>query len=485
MNAIKNIKNFSAIVLLVLMTNCSLDEEVYTFISKDEFYNNGEEALAGVDGVYATLDGMFNQSAIIIGDLPTHIGYSDASGGADWELFESLQYDSFSGSIDALWNNGYKVINQTNGLLATLPEIENIEEDFRKRLTGETQFLRALAYFTLVRTYKNVVYRTEETTSLENLDATNQGTEQQVYDLIINDLKSAESSLPSAYSGRDIGRATSGAAKALLAKVYLQRSGMGMANEYDLAAAKAKEVMDAGTYQLWQGNYGDLWLLDNENKPEYGSIFEIQFTGGITNNGLWSASGSGGNGTVYEGYRGLAGDPNFYESWDKTDGRYEGTWYTEMILNGDTVSYPSSTFVLPATVKYKAGFTEAVPDRLGTNIKVLRYADVLLMHSEAVNEAQGPVAEAYTGVNQVRERAGLAPLSGLSQEELREAIRRERELELAFEGHSLFDLQRYGVDVFLEKVQVRYPNADAHLMIMPIPQREVDNNEEIVQNEGY
>lgn len=474
------------LIIVLITTNCSLDEKVYTFISSDNFYNNGEEAQAGVDGIYATIDGMYNQAAVLIGDLPTHIGYSDASGGADWDILEKMQYDPFSGSIDGLWNTGYSTINRANGLIAKIPDIIDINEGVRNRMLGESKFLRALAYFTLVRAYKNIVIKTEETTDLSNLNHSNEGTESKVYELIISDLMDAETKLPVAYSGNSIGRATSGAAKALLAKVYLQQSGIGIANNYDKAEAKAKEIIDSNIYKLFQGNYGDIWFLSNENKPEFGSIFEIQFTGGLTDNGLWNATGSANStGTVWEGYQGLAGDPSFYDSWDRSDKRFNGTWFWEKVVKGKKITYPDPLFTYPGTVKYKAGFLVTVPERLGANIKILRFADVLLIHSEAVNESKGSVSDAYFGINKVRERAGLTPLSGLSKEELRQAIRRERELELCFEGHSLFDLQRYGESVFLEKVRKRYPNAGGHLMIMPIPQREVDNNNLLKQNPGY
>jgi hypothetical protein len=250
-------------------------------------------------------------------------------------------------------------------------------------------------------------------------------------------------------------------------------------NEWQLAADKAQEVVNLGVYGLFE-DYSHVFHVDHENGIEH--LFSIQYDGVIPGQSTgWM--------DLEFGAPADGAEPEFYEMWDPADKRLATTFIVEYTdSDGITERYPEDIdiFPVPLVGKFQGG-VNTIPERNGVDHPVLRYADVLLIHSEAINEVSGPSAEAVFGINEVRERAGLALLEPgtLTQETLREAILQERSFELCFETNALYDYQRHGI---LEEKLTFYGwdhFFDPFEYIMPIPQREVDVNPNIEQNPGY
>ena len=307
-----------------------------------------------------------------------------------------------------------------------------------------------------------------------------QASEEAVYEQIISDLKDAENlPKPSELSKEDGGRATAGSAKALLAKVYLTRQ------QWELAAEKAKEVIDLGWYDLFD-DFKDVFDPSKQNGKEH--IFSIQFTGflGITNHMLAISEATfevpGVNGQHYDAYN---TNSDLLKSFDASDTRKNVTFVTQMVSPSNGQTYQLSS---PHFNKYYDNSAVGSQTNSSVNIPVIRYADLLLIYAEALNEIHhGPTTEAYQAIDKVRKRAGIQLLSekspSLSQDDFREAVFEERRKELTYEYNRWFDLSRRGADYFIEKVSAAgKKNVAARHIHLPIPQRELDLNPNLKQN---
>lgn len=387
------------------------------------------------------------------------------------------------------WGTLFNAVNKSNTVIARLPAIQ-MDENVKKRYIAEAKFLRALNYFHLVRLYGGVPLITQETTSLENLQVP-RATVDEIYALIEADLKEAETVLPKSYPASESGRATQGAAKGLLAKVYLTRAGADRSSPYwAQAAAKAKEVIDLGVYDLW-ANYADAFAIANRGGKEF--VFEVQFLTDVRGNNYGRGYGprsaplfpsGGGSGIARV-------TPSLFNAYSAADKRKAVTFMTSFTFNNVTtnlsVTDPDPTKAVSFQKLWDPSAKTAGGE--GKSFTVMRFAEVLLIYAEALNEANnGPTAEGYAAINRVRTRAGLTPLSGLSYAEFREAVWLERRLELAFEHHRRFDLIRTGrlIDaVKAENSQSRNATIQPFHVLLPIPQTEIDANPKLTQNPGY
>ena len=481
-------------LFMILLPACEdmVEEKVFDFLAPQDFYKTEEDAVAAVNAIYSTFSsGNFHRGnhQQIVDQPGEKTSIDPGSHGAYFDI-----YDLSPGMTQTLyfWQGSYDAIHVANVAINRIPEID-MDAGLKTRLIAEARFIRGLLYFNLIRIYGNVPLVTTETTDLNDTDKTNVGTAPEVWQLIIDDLQFAESNLPASYGATDIGRATQGAAEGMLAKVYLQRSGIskfnqqaslwgldGNVNEWQLAADKAQEVINSGIYDLFE-DYSHVFDIDHENGIEH--IFSIQY------DGIIPGQSTGWTDLQFGGTPGDGAEPKFYDMFDPNDLRFETTFIDEFTnAEGITKTYPENPelFPVPLIGKFQGG-TNAIPERSGVDHPVLRYADLLLIHSEALNEISGPSTEAVFGINKVRARAGLAPLdpASLTQEELRNAILQERSFELAFENNALYDYQRHGI---LEEMLTFWgwgQNFDSYEYIMPIPQRDIDVNPNLEQNPGY
>ena len=475
-----------AVVLLALPAcNDLLTETPESFIGPDNFFQSATDAVAAVNGVYAAL--MERSSLLKNGmGLALDAGTDDARVGPQVgqvtnRITGTLAYSSGAARVTNPWGDFYQVITRANDVVDRVPGVE-MPEARRSSIVGEAKFLRALSYFYLVRLYGDVPHLT---TSEDDGSASPRAPAEQVYQQIIQDATDAAAVLPTTWSGADTGRATRGAALTLLAYVHLTRQ------EWDLAASRAKQVIDLGVHSLVP-NYLNAFLPTHKNGPE--DVFSLQATGA---NGVLGTQyvrtyfpremgpGQGGGFAVAQPTMLL------YNSYPAGDYRKEVGYMTRVVnTQGREVN------IYPHVHKYRPSQSVAM-DLGDVNIPIFRYADVLLVYAEALNELGRP-AEAVQYLNMIRARARRGTgnenraqpanyTGSTSRDVLREAIFDERRWELAHEGKRWFDLVRRGEAYFMAKIG-QDPEAvalDPNDMLWPVPQEEMDLNPALTQNPGY
>jgi hypothetical protein len=481
---------FAIIITAVYGCEKKLDLAPVTNPTVNTFYKTPEDAAAAVTGVYSILEDIYTHEAVV---TPNMVSADDAvpflQGNADRRAIWSYNFVSTNSFINNPWALSYQGIQRANVVISRMPGI-SLDENLKKRYIAEAKFIRAIMYFNLVRFYGGVPIVTNETTSLENVEVP-RSTKDEVYALIETDLKEAEAVLPVKHTGTDIGRATQGAARGLLAKVYLTQAGNEVSSpNWAKAAAKAKEVMDMGIYDLWE-NYAD--VFDIRNKVGKESLFEVLYLTDVNGNWhttYWAPRGdprvpSNGFGTVRP-------TKNLYDLYAANDKRKPVTFLTSYVnpTNGATVNLSIDDPNPAVAISFwkLADLTSKVGGGGGKSFPYLRFPDILLVYAEALNEVNGPVMEAYAALNRVRARAGLAPLSGLTKAQFKDAVLTERRLEFVLEGNRWFDLVRTGRLVDAVKAETsfgRNPLIQPHHVLFPIPQREIGANTSLVQNPGY
>lgn len=483
-----NVMGMAAAACL-LFTSCKkdfLDVDPQGQEQAEQFWVNEEDATQAVNAMYANLrewkQVAFAPIAIeSMGSDETEKG-SSATDATFHNNFDNFTHTSTEGQVLDFWLGQYQQVNLCNQVLQNVPAI-SMDESLKNRYLAEAKFLRAYAYFRLVRAYGDVPLRLTVPTdaSQYNIPRTPKA---EVWAQIEKDLTEAAVVLPPSYGPADIGRATKGAAYALHAKVSMYQSKWQQV--YDLT----KLVMGMG-YDLFP-DYEKLFRIANENSIE--SVFEIQCAR-VAN----IAGASNSQYSQVQGVRGIQGGGwgfnvptielvNAYEANDpRRDAtiifRGETTPQGDFIpVAGDNPRYNQKSYV-PFSM-HVAGFTEGD----NQNIRVIRFAEVLLMHAEAANELDKP-AEALVALNRVRQRARggnntiLPDRTTTDKTQLRQFIWHERRVELAMEFDRFFDVIRQGrgEEVFGPKGFQANKNE-----VMPIPQNEIDLSVGVLtQNEGY
>ena len=370
---------------------------------------------------------------------------------ASLEEIDTFSELPINDNIEVVWRDSYVGINRANAILERIDDA-NINGDIKNRIKGEALFLRSLYYYHLALTFGNIPLRLESTTSPN--ETLSQVSADEVFNQIISDLMQAEDLLPATFSGEDVGRATSGAAATLLAKVLL------FTGDNQGAEQALRRIVNSNVYSLLN-DFNNIWGAENENNAE--SIFEVQFRSGGTGTGspyvdmyTPSPAGAGGGNAIQDA------TDNLFNTFEDGDLRRDATIFFD----------DGNMFVK----KYEGDtFTELDSD---LNFMVFRYADVLLMLAEAIGESE----EAYNLINQVRVRAGLNPIDGTTTGTFEEKLLRERRVELAFENHRWYDLLRFGVAKSVMSEFLNLSESDITLLY-PIPQREIDvSNGNLVQN---
>ncbi|MDO1450234.1 RagB/SusD family nutrient uptake outer membrane protein [Rhodocytophaga aerolata] len=452
----------------------------------NNFYKTASDMNAAVNATYSALQlaGQYTDW-YVFSEIPSDNTTNPLSGSVtDMDEFDKFYIRSTNPFLDARWNDTYRGIARANTVLDRIVAV-SMDENLKSRYIGEAKFLRALMYFNLVRIFGDVPLVLNEVTSVSEGYRHSRTPAAQVYEQIIKDLTEASAALPASYTGNDIGRATQGAAKALLGKVYLTRKASG---DYQAAAKVLKEVIDLNLYELLP-SYADLFKPSNANNKE--SIFEVQYKKGGFGEGsnypnnfapefsapfVVSVGGTGGNNIITQDMEDAyqLNNPNIAL---RDSVRFKASM-AHGYLNGN------GQFIERKHIK-KFSDTPFQNNDSDDNWYVLRLADVFLMYSEALNELNnGPTTDAYTYLNLVRERANVAPVANLSYEAFKLALENERRVELAFEGHRWFDLVRTGraIPVMASKGIV----VEEYQLLFPIPQRQIDVNPgQITQNPGH
>jgi hypothetical protein len=485
-----NFKNIRIACLLTalafVLPSCKdfLEESPKDRIATSNFYTTEQSAISAVNAIYAhlnsqsfdTFGGVYHSSFWVAIGLASDEMLNNQAGQTTLDQLSEFTHGPDNGTVYDVWKQHYKAITLANVAIERIPPIV-MDETLKARLLNEAKFLRALLYFDLVRMFGKIPLVLHEVESITPEVAE----VEDIYAQIITDLTDAENLPAEQADGR--GRATKGAAKALLAKVYLTRGA------YDKVIVKTQEVMNLGLYDLWD-NYADIYKIQNRGLGE--AIFSIGFGdagGSIT---FWEVSqfhvrflpAALVNAKITTNTLGWqVPTPALAAAFESGDERAPVTVFNSF---SETVA---GTFYNVTFDKYyfRKYWDVTVPGEFqakesNQDFPLLRYADVLLMHAEALNEL-GQSSDAHDYLNMVRDRAELDDLTGLNPAQFKDAVLNERRLEFAAEGQRWFDLVRTGK---LEPlVLLAKPDAKpaARHYLFPIPQRERDLNTNLPQND--
>lgn len=496
----KPIKKYIAALstAFALLTSCSsfLEERPEDRFVVGNFYASESDAKAAVNAIYQQLYSIYNRNMFLLNDLTTD-GEKNGLGMPNQFLqdLEYLRFDSENTFIRDMWRDNYSGISRANAAIVNIPSV-TMDETLKARLMGEAKFFRGLFYFNLVRFFGDVPLILK----LESISDAMlpRSPVSEVYQQIFSDLEDAAATLPVGYGSADMGRATAGAAKILLGKAYLTLG------EYQRSADILAEVIAREAeygYGLHE-NYGDNWKPETETGREAVLYIEYMDPPGTGNNLMvlcgpkYSMPGGFAVLGINNGNEADIPTMDLYSQFADNDERKAATFRTDFVSLIDGSVHRSS---IPLFIKYwEEG--ERIGGNSDANIHILRYADALLLYAEALNEVD-QIDEALTQLNRVRKRAfnsDEANYGALSKEAFREAVWQERRLELAFEGHRWFDLVRTGRFVQQMKAHAAREaslaeaskteigqNVQEHMVVMPIPQREIDLNPLLTQNTGY
>lgn len=400
--------------------------------------------------------------------------------GTDKDQFEKLSWSPTSLSFGEVWESNFEGIARANKAIDLLPTLY-INSGLRDRLMGESRFLRAYFYWNLVRSFGGVPLIPKVPKTEAEIEALNyRATADQIYDFIDADLEYAASVLPASYLSDQAGRVTSGAAKALLAKSSLYRK------RYGKAESLCADLISSNAYSL-HPEYDKLFREVGEFCSE--SIWEINCKGSAPAKALegyfvvQAPRGPGGLGWGFN-----VPTTDLMSAFETGDVRKGATIFSR----GDVLwdGYVCNTAAPNPRYNYKSYVSKTMESWgkddwfANKNLRVLRYADVLLIHAEAANE-NGKTADALKSLNLVRTRAGLANTTAITQAKIRDAIWKERFVEFAMEHDRVFDLRRQGRAGAVMRAHGKTYVDGVH-DLYPIPQRQIDlSGGKMTQNPGY
>jgi len=498
------LRTLSLAVIALTLGGCRgwLVEEPQSFFTPDDFPTTEADlkiALGGIDDWYTggQSQAYFHRGWPMITEVPSDQTVAQSASDSRYAQ-DSYTLNASNEWLWRVWRQIYGAINQANVLIARIPQMDQVSQSVRDRYLGAVKFHRAFNHFNAVRVWGSVPLMMRPTTEFATATQITRAPIAEIYDSIALDLEDAATLLPLRWPDAatpDDGRPTRGAANAMLADVYLNMSGaLVQENHWADAARAAKAVIDSKAYSLVL-NFADLWLIKNKNGPEH--IYSIQF-GGLKRNLFTSQSRPSGIG-VESGINYWYSTPDFMATFSDSDARKKTTFLTQVTVGTTTYRYDTLPGFFgdkrprfPKPMPYYGKFYDANGSiannngRTDLNWPIYRYADVLLMFAEAENEANGPTPDAYGAINQVRARAKLAPLAGLSQDQFRDSVHRERSWELAFESKRLFDLKRWGsFYAVLSQDPVAKIGLQPFMVFLPIPQREIDLDPGLGQNTGW
>jgi starch-binding outer membrane protein, SusD/RagB family len=483
----KNIRTTGLLIAIVFFVpSCKdfLEENPKDRIASSNYYQNEQEALSAVNAIYGHLNsqsydtygGVYHSTFWVTMGLAADEMLNNQAAQPALDQLSTFTYGPDNAAIYDVWKQHYKGIWLANIAIERIPGA-SMDETLKARLINEAKFLRGLLYFDLVRMFGKIPLLLKEIESLTPEPAE----VEDIYTQIMSDLTDAENLPIEQTDGR--GRATAGAAKALLAKVYLTLK------DHAKAIEKTQQVIDLGIYSLWD-DFRDIYKIQNRGLNE--AIFSVGFgdaggkitfwevsqfhvrllpaaltNAGITSNTLGWQVPTTALATAYE-TGDERGPVTVFNSFNET---VAGTTYS--------VAFDKYYFRKYWDVTVPGEFQAKESNQ---DYPLLRYADVLLMHAEGLNEA-GQTSAAHDFLNMVRNRAGLDDLTGLNKEQFRDAILLERRLEFAAEGHRWFDLVRMGKLEGIVPLSKPGVTPQTRHYLFPIPLREIEINTNLSQND--
>lgn len=451
-----------------------------------------------------------------------------------------------TGIAGTFWGRSYRSIREINYALANIDKVP-MSEARRSRLKGELQFIRAFRYHDLIRNYGKVVLMGDKVYEVsDDLTSPELFVRSEIkagIDYAVAQLDEAAALLPASNDDNNwkLGRATKGAAMALKSRLLLYgASPLYNAATWQQAAAAAKAVMDLNKYSLYTGGYGNLFITTNNSEIIFGRLYAVgarhvclEISNGPNSYNAW-----GGNvplQNLVDDYEMMDGtritdantsydpkdpyknrDPRFYATILYNGAPYRSSTVQTFTPGGkDSKDGPSNWNTSKTGYYLRKFMNDALPidnpwDVAGTQTWIyFRYAEILLNYAEAQNEASGPDATVYAAVNAIRQRTGVAMPAlpaGLTQAQMRERIRNERRIELAFEEHRFYDVRRwkiaattedapaYGIEIgkngnaftYTKKEALTGRNFSDKQYWLPIPRTEIQaSNNKLEQNPGY
>ena len=473
----KNYIILSYCLILTFCISCSdfLEEQALDTYTTDNFPQSESDAEALVNEIYNRTGTLFSDEFLWLAELPAETTTTRRQGSDPRAQLDEYNVLDNNDHTSEFWEDSWIIIKQANAVIDFYQGQEaNIDPELAERLVAEARALRATSYFYLAIFFGDVPLILNR---INTLEATENPIAplSSIYESVISDLEAAEPFLPHSYDSQDDqGRVTRGAVRALLGKVYLQRAadpaGVGSANDNQLALdwmRKVRDRADGGFAYELEPEYINLFGLDNVESAKRSNEIVYQFWRNraegfatdihahlVPRDATHIGTGRWGN---------FAAEVPFYLSFESTDERFHVTFMDTIYTESDTLYYDVNN---PGTDGFShdgAPYTKNVDENStnrqgGTNVFLIRYADVLLTIAEALNEINdGPTAEAYDMINQVRARARTTPgtlpdLSGLTYDEFREALFNELRWELSFEGHGLRDGHRF-FNLFKQRVE--------------------------------
>lgn len=491
-----NCRKSVAILFIILagsfFSSCKkfLESTPVSQISVDNFYKTEADFNQGLVGAYAAFAQVYQGNGYysLLTDLRSDNTTELTPGGDGNDA--KMNIDEFKETTDnehvtAFWQNSYTLIARANSIITSITNAQ-ISDNLKKQFTGEAKVLRALSYFNLVRLYGGVPLVTEPVSDIDASYKVKRSAADEVYTQIVSDLTEAETLLPVSFDDANVGRATVGVAESLLGNVYLTQK------KYTEAAAEFRKVIDLNIYELLPV-YADLFKAGMQGNKE--AIWQAQYKNGTAYLGSnlpnhFAPTGSEGI-TIPSG-----GAYGFNQPTDDIANAYTPV---DVRRNNIADGYTSGGVFVAA--KYIRGYVERETGSgyldSGADWYVLRFADILLMYAEALNEVnQGPTSDAYTYLNIVRQRAGLAVIENLNYDSFKTTVYNEERLESPFEGHRWFNLLRTGkaLEVMNSKVSQGAGTATVGIstpikeyqLLYPIPAVVITTSSPaITQNEGY
>lgn len=478
-----------------LLVSCSsdfLDRKPRGQLTYDTFFENEDHALQSVNAIYNifrswefTALPYLGATDIISDDSDKGSSENDALYLAELDQFQS---NATNATYSSMWTGHYQAIFRANLAIENIPGIE-MDENLKARLIAEAKFLRAFCYFRLVQWYGEVPLITSILTE-DQFFSQQRAAISEVYGQIEKDLQDAIAVLPesSKYAAADIGRVSKGAARGILAKLYMVKK------DYTKAVEQCEAIISSNEYALMP-SYAEIFTSKGEQGPE--SVFEISAV-------AIQAAVAGPGASPYNMVQGVRGVPNLgwgfnrpsdnlIAAYEPGDPRRQATViYVGEILPDGSTKVEDNPDILNERYNQKAWVPKhaGLQDNGPGNLRLLRYADILLLAAEAYNEL-GNGAAALPLVNQIRKRARgtnnfiLADIATTDQAQLREKIRKERRIELAMEQHRWFDLVRWGIAGDVMRAAGK-PFIDNKHERFPLPQTEIDLSDGVLdQNNGW
>lgn len=543
----KRLRYFLLIILMGTLSACQkgfLDRRPYDSLSSENAWTSDDNATMAVNGIYNAMNRDENMAGYFY--VFTNIGPDGYGYFRDESIQRGLSTNR-TGLYLNTYTGLYRIVKLANDAIANLTDNTNLTPELSSRLLGEVKFMRGLSYFYLWQLYGGVIILDQPLDPADTYLPRNSADE--VTALIIADFQDAIGRLPVSYTGGDIGRITKGAAVTMLGKTYLYNE------QWSEAAEQFSQLLSPPyTYALFS-DYGQLFTDAHENNEEI--VFSLQ---SVMEAGLGSYYDRWYGGRSIRSYGESFSQPSWVTvfSYTHRDGSPidPGTmpkvadyadevtygadligWYQSEFADADArahgnvivpgytivgnenrtymVNWPYAAHANDEIPAYRIEFSSyalfswrkmiitgdanTLRSDSPIDVPLIRFADVLLMYAEALNEADGPTDEVYEAVRRIRQRAGVQPVEeGLSKDRMRQAIRLERLKEFAGEGHLFFDVRRWRTahtedpifglnDMILDfrglpLYQRVFTEKD---YLWPIPQQEIDINNNLVQNPGW